>query len=329
MAKKTVAKPAGIKKPKKAAASSPKPASAIDRRLKTPKYRSFRLHKRIKPAVPKLPGSFRLLGRSVKVLAQHWRLFLVVVLVYGVLNIIFVTGIGGTGDISTAQSNIKANSSGQGLTFGNGAALLGDLLGNSGNTNSSTAGTYQVLFLLIGSLAIIWTLRQVHAGKPVRARDSYYRGIYPLIPFILVLAVIGIQLLPFIVGAFLYSTVVSGGIAVLAVEKVAWAFVFFLLALLSLYMICSSFFALYIATLPDMTPMKALRSARQLVLYRRWSVMRKLLFLPVVLLMGASILMLPVVLFLAPAAVWIFFALGMIGLAIFHSYMYLLYRALL
>src|SRR6266702_4304644 len=319
MAKKTVAKPTGIKKPKKAATSNSKPSSAIARRLKTPQYRSFRLHKRITPAVPKLSGSFRLLGRSVKVLARHWKLFLVVMLVYGILNIIFVTGLSGSGNISTAQSNIQANSSGQGLTLGNGATLVGDLLGNSGNTGSSTTGTYQVVLLLIGSLAIIWTLRQVHAGKSVRARDGYYRGMYPLIPFILVLAVVGIQLIPLIAGAFLYSTVVTGGIAAFAVEKVAWALLFFLLVLLSLYMICSSFFALYIVTLPDMTPMKALRSARQLVLYRRWSVMRKLLFLPAVLLIGASILMLPVVLFLAPAAVWVFFALGMIGLAIFHG----------
>ena len=88
---------------------------------------------------------------------------------------------------------------------------------------------------------------------------------YPLIPFILVLLVCCLQLLPLIIGSSLYSLVVSNGIAVQPIEKFVWALLFASLALLSLYMITSSLFALYISTLPDMTPMKALRSARELV----------------------------------------------------------------
>ncbi len=53
--------------------------------------------------------------------------------------------------------------------------------------------------------------------------------------------------------------------------------IFFLLAMLTLIYVKSSLFALYIVTLPDMTPMKALRSARELARYRRWTVLRKIL----------------------------------------------------
>ena len=60
-------------------------------------------------------------------------------------------------------------------------------------------------------------------------------------------------------------------------------------------------FALYIVTLPDMTPMKALRSARELVRYRRWTVLRKVLFLPLMLLVVAAIIMVPIII-LADAA---------------------------
>ena len=76
----------------------------------------------------------------------------------------------------------------------------------------------------------------------------------------------------------------------------------FFLALLSLYMICSSLFALYIVTLPNVTPMKALRSARQLVLHRRFLVLRKILFMPLALLVLGAIIMIPLIIFLTFAA---------------------------
>ena len=143
------------------------------------------------------------------------------------------------------------------------------------------------------------------------------------------LLVIGLQLIPFLIGGFLYSAVISNGIAVDALENILSALVFLLLALASLYMVCSSVFALYVVTLPDMTPMKALRSARELVRYRRWTVLRKLLFLPITLLVIAAVIMLPIILVVTPIAEWTYFVLTMMALAVIHSYMYALYRELL
>ena len=87
-------------------------------------------------------------------------------------------------------------------------------------------------------------------------------------------------------------------------------------------MLCSSLFALYIVTLPDMTPLKALRSARQLVRYRRPLVFRKLLYLPVALLVIASVIMIPVIALIAPAAPWVLFVLAIGALITAHTYMY-------
>ena len=94
-------------------------------------------------------------------------------------------------------------------------------------------------------------------------------------------------------------------------------------------MICSSLFALYIVTLPNVTPMKALRSARQLVLHRRFLVLRKILFMPLALLVLGAIIMIPLIIFLTFAAEWIFFLLSMFVLTVVHAYMYTLYRELL
>jgi hypothetical protein len=141
--------------------------------------------------------------------------------------------------------------------------------------------------------------------------------------------VIGLQLLPLVIGASLYSGVINNGIALYTAEKLAWALLCGLLGLLTLYMISSSIFALYIVTLQDMSPLQALRSARGLVRYRRWVVLRKLLCLPIILLIVAAILMLPIILVVTPLAPWIFFILTMFSLAAVHAYMYTLYRELL
>lgn len=93
-------------------------------------------------------------------------------------------------------------------------------------------------------------------------RDSYYKGMYPLVPFMLVLLVIGLQLIPLVFGNLIYSSVLQNGLAITVIEKVIWLFLFLMLALLSGYMMISSLFSLYIVTLPDMTPLRALRSAR-------------------------------------------------------------------
>jgi hypothetical protein len=103
----------------------------------------------------------------------------------------------------------------------------------------------------------------------------------------------------------------------------------FLAVLLSLYLICSSIIALYVASLPNMTPLAALRSARQLVQFKRWAILRKILFLPVVLVLGAAIILIPIIILYTPAAPWAFLVLSMFILPIVHSYLYALYRSLL
>jgi hypothetical protein len=151
---------------------------------------------------------------------------------------------------------------------------------------------------------------------------------YPIVPFILVLCVIGLQLLPLVIGTGLYSLVASNGIAV-GGEIIFWIVLAIALTVLSLYWLCSSLFALYIVTLPDMTPLKALRSARELVRNRRAQVIRKVLWLPLVLFVVAGLIMLPIILWLTPLAQWIFFLLTMFSVVAIHTYMYILYRELL
>lgn len=306
-------------------------ANAASRKLKQPVYKSFRRHKKIKSDLPPITGVFRLFWRSLAVLKKHTRLFLGILLVYAILNLLLVHGLASNANLSNLKStlnNVFKTSGGQ-LTSG--VTLFVYLLGGASTSNSAdaNAGVYQSLLLVLVSLALIWSLRQVYAKQKVRARDGFYKGVYPLIPFILVLLVIGLELLPLIFGGYVYGVVISNGIALYTIEKVLWGMLFFFLALLSFYMISSSVFGLYIVTLPDMTPMKALKSARELVRYRRWTVLRKLIFLPFALIILGAIIMVPVISFATPFAEWLYFILTIAGLAVIHSYMYALYRELL
>ncbi len=309
----------------------PKDINQKTRKKKSPKYKSFKLSKPIKHPAPKLPGSFKILGRSLVVLKQNWKLFGGIVLVYGLLNIALVKGLNPAQDVGSLKTILNEAVKGGYGQISTGITLYGVLLGSSASTPSEAASIYQTFLILISSLAFIWTLRQVSSSssKSIKVKDSFYKGMYPFVPFVLVLLVICLQLVPLLLGGSLYASVLNNGLAVSFAERILWTILFFFAALFSLYMVSSSVFALYIVTLPDMTPMKALRSARELVRYRRWRLMRKVVFLPIALFFLIGIIMVPLIVLAAPLVEWIYFAISMATLAVVHSYMYSLYRELL
>ncbi|MEK7603062.1 MAG: hypothetical protein AAB459_02345 [Patescibacteria group bacterium] len=298
------------------------------RQLKQPRYKSFRLSHRVKHPT-KLPSAWRLFKQSFYHLKNNWRVFVWIILVYAFLTIVLVKGLLGTSNLSEVKATVEQIFTGAAGQVGTGLTIFGFLVSDSASPQSDSAAIYQSLLMVVFSLAAIFALRQTYANKRPSRADVFYKSQYPLIGFLCVLFVIGIQLLPFGLSNFLFSIVFGNGLAVTLIEQVLWAILLFLLALLSLYMISSSFFALYIITLQDMTPMRALRSAREIVRYRRWTVLRKLLVLPIFLIIGAALIMLPLILYLTPLAEWIFFGLSMTGVVWVHSYGYALYRELL
>ncbi len=306
-------------------------ARSKTRKVKQPRYKSFRVSKRIKITNKPLTGSFRLLARSLRLLRQNWRLFGGIILIYLLLTVVLVKGFGVSNNIGELKETLADAFDGQSARLVTSAALFTVLLGTANSTPSEVAGAYQSILLIIMSLVFIWTLRQILADKEVKItiRDGFYKGMYPFIPFLLVLLVIGLQLVPLAIGNFLYATVIGGGLAVTALETGLWLILIFLFGLLSIYMVSSSIFALYIVTLPNVRPLTALRSARELVRYRRWLIMRKVVFLPIALLILAGVIIVPILMVSPAVAEWVFFVMSMSGLAIAHSFLYSLYRELL
>lgn len=332
MTKKTPVKKTSAKSKQSATkehATAKVPLTDSPRVVKAPKYSSFKLQKKIPVAQlgPVLPSAFRVFKDSVQIMLSSPKTFLGILFWFGLVNLVFIQGFS-TGNVSSIKSSLdNAYQSGTGHVF-SGLASFAYLLSTSSSSDSST-GLVQFIWIILVSLALIWTLRQVYAGRKPTAREGFYSSMFPLIPFILVICVMAVQLVPFIVGGTVFSAVVNNGIATSTLQIVIWALLFLALTILSLYFLCSSIFALYIVCLPELTPLKALRSARQLVTARRWTVARKLLFLPLVLGLANVAIMLPII-FLAPAiASWVFAIVSAFNLAIAHSYFYTLYRSLL
>jgi hypothetical protein len=294
-----------------------------------PKYRSFRLHKRIKHPGKRLPNWWVLLKKSLNLMIVNKRQIAMFGLVYGLLNILLVRGFASSIDIVGLQESLGTIVGEESAGLVGGFTAFGLLLDASLQGSGEAAQIYQFLLLVIASLALIWMYRQQQAGNTVTMKMAFYRGMYPFIPFVLVMLVIGIQFIPALLGNFLLTTVISGGLAVGALEQIMWFLFFAMTLLLSLYMITSSSIALYIVTLPEMTPMIALRQARELVRYRRFSILIRSFAILLVILALLFVIVLPII-FIAPAlAEWIFFAVTVLGIPLTHGYMFSLYRELL
>lgn len=311
------------------------PAAKAKTTPKKPRKRTVANHRTLKLTKKKLKqvkpaaSPIFLMRRSLRMVRDNKSVFLGVVAIYSALSFVLIQGLGSTFSLGETKDQLEEVLGADSDRIGTSFALFGYLLGTFGSQSADTSGTYQVVLSLITALATIWLARQVLSGEKPSLRDAYYKGMYPLVPFLLVLLVIGLQLLPAVIGNFIYSTVIGQGLAVTGLEKLLWLIIFLLLSTLSLYMVTSSLFALYIATLPDARPVQALRSARDLVLHRRLGTLARIVFLPLILLIGATIIFVPLVMFASVAVEPLFLVASAFGLVFSNLYMYNLYRSLL
>jgi hypothetical protein len=281
-------------------------------------------------SLPAPISSFRLTGRSIRIIITYRKPFAGITFVYLVLSVIFANVISNiSGVVSDIKFDLEVGSSENLSPFASALNGFGNLVGSAGTSSSSTGSVLQTMLIIMQSLVIIWALRHLLAGKTIKVKQAYYESMTPLVPFLLVLLVILIQLLPIglllpAVGAFLSAVFASG-----STGNILFIIIGGLLALWSLYMVSSSIFALYIVTLPGMHPRKALKSAKNLVRFRRWGVMRRLLFLPIFILLGMGAIIIPLILWATFLVTPVFLLLSLLSLLFAHTYIYSLYRELI
>ena len=291
-----------------------------------------KLDKKTKKEV-KLPGSFRLFYRSVKHLVVYKKIFLKLLVLFLILHFILVQGLamrfqlGAQKDALQAIAEINGQElKGVGLT----TKLFGTLIGTAGSVNSDVAGVYQSVLLVILSLCVIWALRYTYKNKKVPTlKQTLYSSQTPLVQFLIAGFVLLLQLLPFLIGATLYNILIGGGVVNGFVPSILIFIAFLLVIYFTVYYMLPSIFAFYIVTLDGMTPLLARKNAKKLVRYRRWSLMRKTLFLPFALLAVSAAVFIPLIAISSAAAEVTFMFASIFGVVLVHSYFFTLYRSLL
>lgn len=299
------------------------------RMLKKQQYKSFRLHAKIRPYQPPLMQLRDLTRTTLRIIRINWKLYAKILLVFLVASAVLVRGLQQTLNVKELQDTLNDLQTGAGGRALVAVSVFGLVASNSGSGAEANSGIYQTIIVLITLLAVMWATRQAFNGVKIRARDAFYKGMYPLIPFLLVVAVVSLQLIPLAIGGWLYQIMIVGGLATLLAEKAIWICIILLLATFSGYMVVSSSFALVIVTLHDMTPLRALRSARQLVLHRRWVILRRILGFLVITLVLLAIPMLVAIIWLPAIAEWLFFFLSSVYVIVPIVFNYALYLELL
>lgn len=271
----------------------------------------------------KLPGVLALAWQAVSIMAGFWKPFTGIFLIYLAANLLLASGLSViTANIAALREQVTYTSK-----FSQAWADFGSLASGAGWTGSDSSSALQSILFIIASLAFIWALRHLLSGEKITVKQAYYEGMAPLVPFILLIFLIILQVLPMTLGAAVLGIVATGAFG--SVATVLFAAVFLLLTTWTLYMLSCSVIALYIATLPNMQPRQALASSKNLIRGRRWPVMRRLIFLPVLLFLTLALIFIPILLVVPPLAAPLFFILSALSVFAVHTYLYNLYRKLL
>lgn len=296
---------------------------------KKPKYRTFRLHKRVKHPAPPLPSWWGITKKAFRLLRANARNILFFALIYGLLNLVFVRGFSSPVNVDEIRDSFAGVLDQETSTLATNFTVFSLLIESTTSAAGEVSGIYQLLLIIIGALALIWLFRQQQAGNKVTMKMAFYRGMYPVVPFSLIGVVIALQTIPASIGNFLFSTVIQNELAVNTFEQAVWLLLFLALSLLSLYLISSSLIALLVVTLPEMTPMRALKKAKELVMFRRASVLRKVIALGLFILVLFVAIVFPLIFVSATAAQLVFFALTVLVIPFVVAYLFVLYRELL
>lgn len=306
-------------------------------------HRSFRRTRRrdYKRSL-KLPGYFAFSAYVRRTLLANKKVFLSLAIVYALLTALLV-GIASQDTYSTLTDTLRETGSEvfQG-DFGQiGQAGLLFASAATGGISESLTEVQQVYAVLIGLLVwltTVWLLRNILAGHVVKLRDGLYNAAAPLVSTFLVGLVLIVQLLPLILALIAYTAAVATGLLATGVEAMLFWIVATLLATLSLYWMTSTFIALVVVTLPGMYPMRALKTAGDIVIGRRLRILLRLVWMLLGIVVTWAIVMIPIILLdtwlkgiwteiawlpIIPVTLLIMSSLTIVWSA---SYVYLLYR---
>lgn len=306
-------------------------------------HRSFQLTKRrdYRRSL-RLPGYWMFTRDVWLLLWKNKRLFGLLALLYVVLSAVIV---GVASQDAYTQFSSAFKDAGQNVASGNlgplGQAGILYISAISGAFNTQPDPAQQVyagLLALLAWLTVVWLLRALMAGQKPRLRDGIYNSGAPIMATFLVLIVVVVQALPIALAAIGYGAAVGSGLLEGGVEAMLFWTGAGLLVALSFYWMSSSLIALVVVTLPGMYPLRALRTAGDLVTGRRLRILLRLLWMAMIILVVWTLVMIPVILLngwlmsaisgaaAVPIVPYLLLVLGSLTMLYIASYVYVLYR---
>lgn len=304
--------------------------STKKRARKESKHRSFRMSpKNFLERPVKISGSWRLLVNTVKFIFSNKKLFLGLAFLFALIQFMVVVFFGTGIDFNSAKQEIKDLLGGEATEYTVAYSLTSYLFVSVQQRNSEIVGVYQNFVTVVFMLATIWAVRQRTAGEKVRFSDMFYKSQYPLLQFLAIIFILGLSMIPLMIAGFLYSTAIVQGIAVSPIEQALWVFLCGLLVVLSVYIIIPGLLALYIVTLPEVSPSSAYRSAWRLLENRRFAVGMRIVagYVLVFILAILSVTILSYL--LTSLSELIFYFVSFLSILVLNIYTYKIYRELL
>ena len=229
--------------------------------------RTTRLHKSFKRSYREdyrreleLPSITAQVFKSFQVIFKNWRIFLPLLLIAVVLSLLLV-GV----DESASYSG--------------------------------TAMTFRILIFLMVFLVTIFILRRRLTGREVGLREALYNAMTPLLSTLVVFLVAAVQSIPIILLIIGYSAAVQTDFLKMPFYALLFLVFAALMILLSGYLLSSSLIALVAVSAPGLYPLKALRSASDLMAGRRMKFIYRLIALIIVMILVWVIIMLPMISF--------------------------------
>ncbi len=339
--------PTSSKKTKKVESRTQRWVAAVKKRhalfMSRRPHRSFRLSRRrdyVRPLA--LPGNIAFTHEVTRTLWRHRKIFLLLIATYVIFYAVLV-GMQSQETYTTLIDTLKetgqeALSGGWGA-IGQAGLLLVSIASPSALTEVTEAQQiFTVFIFLLTWLATVWLLRNLLAGHKVKLRDGLYNSGSPIFATVIIALFIAIQLIPVAIALIGYTAALGSGLLDGGAATMLFWIGAALLAVLSLYWITSSLFAMIIVTLPGMYPYQAIRTAGDLVLGRRTKILLRWLWMMLMIIMAWAVVMIPAILLdmglksLWPAIQWLpvipFFALVMTaGSTVWAAaYVYMLYR---
>ncbi|MEO6109802.1 MAG: hypothetical protein ABIP50_02230 [Candidatus Saccharimonadales bacterium] len=293
-----------------------------------------------------LPGYFSFAREVHQMLWKYRKTFILLVIFYSAALVVTV-GITSQDAYTSLTATLQQTSSevfkGDISKIGDAGALVTVIATTGLSADSLTEGqqVYVIILTMLVWLTAIWLLRNLLAGNKVKLRDGLYSAGSPIVATFMLVCVILVQLLPLALAILAYSAASTTGLLNSGVEAMLFWICAGLLTLISLYLISSSFIALIIVTIPGTYPFVALRLAGDMIIGRRLRLLFRLLYLGVVIIVGWTLVMGPIILLdawiksiwtqlvgvpIIPVAAVIMTPLTIVWSA---SYIYLLYRKMI